>query len=374
MPKISVLLTSLNHARFICEAIDSVLAQSFADYELIICDDHSDDDSWDIIRLYDDPRIAIHRNSERRGGSWLVNQAIETFAQGDYIAIHHSDDVWEADKLARQVEFLEQNPTIAAVFTQATVINESGEAFTDTSHFYFNVFNQPNRTRHEWLHHFFRNGNGLCHPSVLIRKQAYRDCGVLRNGLMQLADYDLWIRLCLKHEIHVLPEKLIRFRVRDQDANHSGSQKDNLIRMRFEMLELYDNYRAIDQFGELIKIFPQCARYRIDGEGDVGYALAMAALEDPRPPTTPLCVAPLLGMNLLFDILSDPGRAARARRLYGFDQIEFARITGQHDLFVREQPMLAAPAPAPASVIRRNARWRRGKPGKIHSQTFRRRR
>ena len=103
MPKVSVILTSFNHSKYIREAIESTLNQTFADFELIILDDCSSDNSWDLINQYTDPRISAFR-SERPGEVvGRLNKAISELASGEYIAIHHSDDAWGLNKLQVQV-------------------------------------------------------------------------------------------------------------------------------------------------------------------------------------------------------------------------------------------------------------------------------
>ena len=224
MPKVSVILTSFNHDKYLREAIDSVLDQTFGDFELIIWDDASSDNSWHLIKLYKDPRIVAFRNDHRKGGTFSLNRAISEFAQGQYIAIHHSDDAWEPNKLEKQVAYLDKHDEIGAVFTNATIIGEDSSLFTERNHFYFNIFNQPNRTRHEWLRFFFKYRNALCHPSILIRKVCYDTAGLYNIGILQYDDLDMWIRICLRYEIHILSEKLTRFRVRDNEANTGANR------------------------------------------------------------------------------------------------------------------------------------------------------
>ena len=143
MPKISVILTSFNHEKFIREAIDSVLNQTFTDFELIIWDDASTDNSWAIINTYSDPRIKVFRNDETKRGVHGINISISEIASGEYIAIHHSDDIWEVDKLKKQVEFLEDHAGIGAVFTHVLAIDERGIPLDDVNHSY--------RVRLGWL-------------------------------------------------------------------------------------------------------------------------------------------------------------------------------------------------------------------------------
>jgi len=328
MPRVSVVLTSFNHGQYIEEAINSVLGQTLDDFELIIWDDASTDNSWYLINQFADPRITAVCNPERKRAIWGLNNAISQVASGQYIAIHHSDDVWESRKLEKQVAFLDGHSDIGAAFTNALAIGEDGSPLLDEKHFYFNVFDQPNRTRHEWLRFFFACQNALCHPSVLMRKACYDDCGLYRFGVAQLADLDMWIRLCMKHEIHVFPEKLVRFRVRDNDANSSSITRQTRIRALYEFHTLLQNYRELGNFEALVRIFPSASKYCRDESGDVAFLLAMVALENDRSNFTQL-----FGLDLLFEIVSDPERAAVIKRMHGFDYTDFIALTATHDVF-----------------------------------------
>ncbi len=331
MPKVSVILTSYNHGTYLSEAIESVLGQTFSDFELIIWDDASSDNSWEIISQYADPRIKAFRNEERKRGAWGINTSITEVASGDSIAIHHSDDVWELDKLEKQVAFLDAHANVGAVFTTARIITEDGSALLDESHPYVTVFEQPNRTRHEWLRFFFVHGNTLCHPSVLIRKACYRACGVYRADMAQFPDFDMWVRLCLQYEIHVLPEKLVRFRVRNHEANSSGNRPDARMRQQYEFYKLLQNYRLLRTADDVIKVFPSAHAYDRQDQTDIEFALAMVALNE-----KPHRFSPLFGLDLLFEAMSDRERAARIKRLYGFDYKDFVALTGRYDIFAGE--------------------------------------
>jgi len=320
MPKVSIILTSFNHEKYLREAIDSALNQSFDDFECIIWDDASTDNSWEIICSYTDARIIACRNSQNFGGG-NINRALE-IAKGEYIAIHHSDDVWELDKLAKQVAFLDSRDDIGAVFTNALAINEDGQTFVDEDHFYYKIFDQQNKTRFEWLRHFFIQGNALCHPSVLIRKSCFDDCGLYRVGLAQLGDFDMWIRLILKHDIYVFSEKMVRFRVRDSEANASGSRPETRSRVYFEHLLLLSNYLKVDKLEDVIKIFPEAQKYCNGKIASARYALAMAILE-----IKPFNFAVQFALQILFELLNNPDENERLI----FDSKEFVRLTGELD-------------------------------------------
>lgn len=332
MSKVSVLLTSFNHEKYICEAIDSVLNQTFTDFELIILDDASTDDSWSLISRYSDPRVKAFRNEVNGDAKYKLNNAISEMASGEYIAIHHSDDVWVPDKLEKQVALLDEHSEIGAVFTNALAIAEDSSPLLDESHSYSKIFNQPNRTRYEWLRFFFIHGNALCHPSVLIRKACFDVCGLYSYSMIQLPDFDMWIRLCLKYEIQVLPEKLVRFRVRDNEANASGSRPDSRVRNAYEHYKLLSNYRKITLFEDLVKVFPVAEKYNRNDETDMDFVLALVALEE-----KPFRGTRLFGLDLLFETIFDPKRAASIKRLYDFDYKSFTALTAQHDIFSSEE-------------------------------------
>ena len=327
-PIVTVILTSFNHGKYIGEAIDSVLAQTFTDFELIIWDDLSDDDSWEVIQRFSDPRIRTFRNEKRGRAIVGINRVIQELAQGELIAIHHSDDRWHPDKLAIQVDFLKANPEIGAVFTDANIILEDGSPMQDESHFYFKIFSQPNRTRHEWLRRLFMEGNALCHPSVLIRKQCYQTCGVYRYGFAQLGDFDMWVRLCLQYPIHVLSQKLIDFRIHNAERNTSGNRYDSRTRSYVELFHVLHNYLSINDFNELIQIFPDCRMFNVGDKSNAPFALAMVALESSSNP-----VYKLFAFNILFNLILEPSKAANLKRDYDFDYLSLIALSGKYDIF-----------------------------------------
>jgi glycosyltransferase involved in cell wall biosynthesis len=329
VPKISILLTSYNHAKYLREAIDSVLNQTFQDFELVVLDDGSTDDSWNIITSYNDPRIRPIRSvTNRHAGISIANRELAS----DLIAIHHSDDVWEPSKLSEQFSFLHSNPDIAAVFTNATPIGENGEAFADKNHFYYSIFDQPNRTRQSWLNRFFYVGNCLCHPSVLMRRKSFEESGRYRYGFFQLGDLDLWVRLCLKNEIFILPKKFIKFRIRENEANASGNTAAARIRGRFESLRILENYRKIDNIHDLLAVFPKAREYHSQKGFNVEFLLAMVAIHD-----GPWIFTKLFGLNLLHELLNETDTADTIKAIYDFDATNFVQITAAHDIFSGER-------------------------------------
>jgi glycosyltransferase involved in cell wall biosynthesis len=211
MARISTIVPSYNHEAFITEALASVLNQTVPVDEVIVVDDASTDRSLDCIRSNPDARIRLIALEKNQGGAEALNIGIAE-ASNEFIAICNSDDVWEPEKIERQLALLEANPDIAAVFCDVDWIGWHGESISGTLPF-DNLFRERNRTRHEWLRRLLEQGNCLCHPTILIRKTVYDRVGRYDNRLRQLPDYHMWLRVLQHFDIHILPEKLVRFRI-----------------------------------------------------------------------------------------------------------------------------------------------------------------
>ncbi|MCL2074846.1 MAG: glycosyltransferase [Betaproteobacteria bacterium] len=347
MPKISVILTSYNHEKFLRDAIESALSQTYRDFELIIWDDDSTDNSWSIIKQYNDSRIRAFRNEFKRYVGNSVNKAVSEIAQGEYIAVHHSDDVWAVDKLEKQVAVLDNNPEVGAVFSWVNIIDEYGNINNDAhtgSYYPHKAFRQENKTRHEWLRLFFFSGNALCHPSVLIRKQCYTDCGLYNPALWQLPDFDMWVRLCFKYEIHVLPECLVNFRWKSDNSNTSSLTQQTLNSTVFESYMVLNSYCSIADIEEFFKIFPFMEKYYPQPDADIEFALAMTAIE-----ANASLHHRLFGLQLLHKLLSSHERAEKIRAVHNFDRTDFAAVKKERQIFAQHKP--SAPPQMPESSL-----------------------
>jgi glycosyltransferase involved in cell wall biosynthesis len=326
-PTVTVILTSYNHAKFIREAIESVLNQTFTDFELIIWDDASTDDSWEIICSYKDERIRAFRNEVNQRK--VVNTVLQSGeVQGKFIAIHHSDDVWELEKLEKQVAFLENHAEVGAVFSTASIIDERGEPLRDTENFYYSIFDQPNRMRFEWLRCFATKANVLCHPSMLIRRLCYDTLGIYHHSMLQVPDFDMWVRLVMRYEIHIIQEKLVRFRILDNERNTSGNRPEVQIRGQFELYKVFQHFGKITSYEDLCRIFPEARTWANHGQEDVPFILGRVLID-----LTPFPGGRLFAMELMLDALNDPVRSRNIFLDYPFTLNDFKEITGKHDVF-----------------------------------------
>ncbi len=254
LPLVSVCMASFNHGPYVAAAVQSVLDQTFSDFEFLIVDDGSTDDTLSVLQGFDDPRIRLEGFAANRSACLAANYLIQ-MARGKYVSVISSDDVWEPFKLKRQVAYLESNPGTLATFTSATIINEKslevdpGDASLDpVAKFYLNIFNVENRSRCEWIEQFFFTGNCLCHSSVLIRQEFFLQHGFFNPALCQLPDLDLWIRLVQHGDINVDQEPLVRFRVLPGNRNASGLG-DKQSRIFAETVSVYSQFFQMKDSG-----------------------------------------------------------------------------------------------------------------------------
>lgn len=327
MPRISVVIPSYNHEQYIAQAIQSVLDQTYQDFEIVITDDGSQDGTVDVIRSFTDPRIRLYSFERNRGACPAMNNNLRE-AKGEFIAVLNSDDLFIPDKLEKQVDYLDKHPEIGAVFGLPILIDEAGNEYADKSHLYKIVFKQPNRTRFEWLHHFFFQSNAFCHPTVLIRKLCYEKVGYFDERLAQLPDLDFWIRLCMEYEVYIMPETLIKFRMHSTEANASGNRSDANIRALVEYSNILKNYLNIKTEEVFYRVFPEGRRYEDCFDKDlIPFYISMLALDRDYTPHHNFAI------NTLFGLLNDKELANRMYERCGFTFSDFIELTGKYDLF-----------------------------------------
>jgi glycosyltransferase involved in cell wall biosynthesis len=320
--KVSVVVKAYNHAAYIRQTIQSVLDQSFRDFELLITDDGSTDDTVAIAEGFTDPRIHLQALAENMGISAAMNATI-SIASGEYVAILNSDDWALPHRLERQVAFLDEHPDIAAVFTLPATVNEAGtpcSSFFDFS----SVLDLPEFSRTTLLRRFFFHGNCLCAPTAMIRRDAYTQVGPYDPRLTNLQDFDMWVRfLSMGFNIHVLAEKLTAFRIRDANQNMSAPRQDTKLRTQFETLQILRRFAALEPETFRRTFERELGDPRFEGIGSQEEAVALMAVELPDSAHR------LFGLQTLFDIAASPGDFERLRQLAGATDI-FDRTTEEH--------------------------------------------
>jgi len=208
-PAVTVLMAVRNGERHLRAAIESVLEQTFLDFEFLIVDDASADATGVVISSYDDPRIRLVENSEHRGLTASLNRGVG-LARGRYLARMDADDLSDPERLERQVEFLEAHPECALVATYARKIDSNGSEV--------GVARTP--VSAEETRQLLRRGNCITHGTVMIRSDALRRVGAYDPAMERSQDYDLWLRLSEQSDLGTLPEFLYSWR--EHDASISG--------------------------------------------------------------------------------------------------------------------------------------------------------
>lgn len=211
---VSILLPVYNGAQFLRIAIDSILKQTYLDFELIIIDDGSTDDTVAIIQAIDDTRVKLFRNQVNLGIVATLCRGLQE-CTGVYIARMDADDIALPERIAEQVSFLEKNPHIDVVDSVQTVIDENGEKIGRTNSV---VVEQSDILK------YLPKLNCLGHPSVMVRAHVLKSFGY-RN--VPYEDYDLWLRLAAaKKGIYKLPTPLLLFR--EHSASITGTDSKML--------------------------------------------------------------------------------------------------------------------------------------------------
>lgn len=327
MPKVTVIAPAYNHEKYIEAAIQSVLNQTFQDFELIITDDCSSDNTVEVIKKFNDPRIKLFVNKANRGVIATSQNCFDN-ASGEYIAYLTTDDLYMPDKLEKQVKYLDENPQCASVFSFAEIIGEDGLLLKrDNPH--KTIFIQKNRSRFEWLNQFFCYGNCLCAPSQMIRKKTFAEIGgYFDPRYRQLNDFECHIRLCINHEIYIFQENLVQFRIRDNHQNMSAPRAEVVIRDSWEWYHILKNFNSISRVQDLINIFPDLAQQKnLISDDLIPFFIANKAIENGSK------VKIMFGLNTIFNLLQNQAIQQKLRDKFNFDYPDFFKLTGKFDIF-----------------------------------------
>lgn len=199
-PRISVLTSIYNSAELIRPAIESVLKQTFSDFEWIIINDATPDNSIEIIESYNDPRIKIYHNETNLGLAASLNKGL-ALCTGEYIVRMDTDDVCYPNRFERQVAFMDANPEIAVA---GTWVNLTGD--------WKGIWKTP--VSHEEIKCKLLFNSAIAHPSVIMRKSELQKHDLrYSEELKKIQDYDLWTRAIRIVRFANIPEVLLDYRI-----------------------------------------------------------------------------------------------------------------------------------------------------------------
>jgi glycosyltransferase involved in cell wall biosynthesis len=210
MPKISVIIPVFNGEKTIKETIDSVLAQTFTDFELLVINDGSQDETLIVLATIKDARLKVF-SYPNGGPSICRNRGIEQ-ATGDYISFIDADDLWTPDKLAAQLQALQENPQASVAYSFTDWIDENGQRIHQGSYTSVN----GNIYARLLLNDFIESGS-----NPLICKTAFDEVGMFNPTMGYAEDWDMWLRLAARYEFVSVkaPQVLYRMVRNSQSSN-----------------------------------------------------------------------------------------------------------------------------------------------------------
>lgn len=221
---VSIVMVNYNQEKFLKKSIDSVLMQTYRNWELIIVDDGSTDASVNIIKEYKDDRIKPIFLKENCHICIATNTGFAA-VNGKYIARLDSDDIWKKEKLEKQMDFMQKNPSAKVCFTQVELIDENGENIDKQESELLSLYNSRQKNREEWIRFFFFVGNSLL-PTLLFEKELLDIVGGFKLNYCQTHDFEFLIRLIKQTDFYFVEEKLVKYRRTSTQNSASTVEKD----------------------------------------------------------------------------------------------------------------------------------------------------
>lgn len=248
-PVVTVFMAVYNGEKYIKEAIDSVLAQSYTDFELLIINDGSTDKTLDVIAKFTDPRIRLLHNNGNRGLTHTRNHGVRE-ALGKYFAILDSDDIAMPNRLKIQVDYMDANPDVAICGGQAILIDGSSKEIRP-----YKVHSGDSLSHWLVLHNVFINSTLMLKTSVMKEMGGYRE-------MAPAEDYDLSFRIGLKYRVANLSDTFVFYR--EHGNNISKVQTEKLNDAERRIIENIHSSLNVPLNNDLVKTHQSILNYNID--------------------------------------------------------------------------------------------------------------
>lgn len=259
-PLVSICIPTYNSASYLRETLDSVVAQTYKNVEVIIADNASTDETVAIVREYAGKygfRLVVNPSNLGPLNNWNL---LVSLATGKYVAIYHSDDVYEEEIVAESVQILEQEPEVALVGTLAQVIDGAGN---DLFRYELPLIIQKGSKRSycfdEVLAAVLGSGDQkifLITPSLMVRAAAYHEAGKFdEEAYKSSGDYEMWLRIARRHRVAVIDRPLMRYRVHSKQGSEAERQK---------VLQVPDIIPVLGEYGYYAndrRVRKQCERF-----------------------------------------------------------------------------------------------------------------
>lgn len=214
---VSIIIPTYQRARSIMDSVNSILNQTYSNFELLIIDDGSTDNTKELIESINDKRIKYHQTPSNMGAAAARNYGLK-LAEYDYIAFHDSDDTWHPNKLEKQMQLIQENPNYGMVYCKMELINLDRKANatsipsfmpkneTDVTILQGNIFNK------------LLKENFIGIPTILIKKECFDEIGLLDDSYKALEDWELMLRIAQSYEIGYINEPLYTYYINNSDC------------------------------------------------------------------------------------------------------------------------------------------------------------
>lgn len=330
---ISVLMVNYNHEDTLAETIQSVLDQTYSNFQFIIVDDGSTDNSCEIIESFQDERIELYKREENEHICVATNYGF-TKVKGDYLARIDSDDLWYPDKLEKQLLFMEEHPECSVCFTWCDLIDEYGNNINELEKGLLKLYESKTLEQEQWLRKFYFEGNCLAHPAVLMKREVLENIGRFTLAYRQLHDFDYWVRIAKQYKIYVIQERLIavrRFVDKQQtQKNASASSEKNDTRVYNEFMDIRARFFEGMSDEIFVKGFGgdfRCLDSHTKEELECEKAFLLCCLQRGERGTAPA------GIAKLAELLEKENMRALLKEKYYFNVKDLYSLTEEH-LFV----------------------------------------
>ena len=228
-PLISIVLPVFNGEKYLSLAIDSVIAQSYQNWELIIIDNESSDKTPHIITEYIKKDVRIKGlYCSQKGIVPALNTGL-SHCSGPLVARIDADDIWLPEKLETQKNAFNNDISLTLLGTSVEIINDKGEILTDRQ-----AFNNGKPLGYKEVKQRLGRKNLFCHSSIMIRKEVIDVLGGYSDRFLHSEDYHLWLKITKQFKVEIFEEKLVKFRYHQHSISrkHSRVQQQNSLKLR----------------------------------------------------------------------------------------------------------------------------------------------
>lgn len=310
---VSIIIPTYNHERWIIQSVESALNQTYKNIEVIVVNNSSTDKTLEKLTSLKDPRLKII-TQENSGPSGALNKGIEV-ATGQWIALSSGDDVNFLDRIEIQLKFIKKAQA-DCLFADAALIDENGNCLekSDWPIFIDMIFDSAE----DLLFKLLSRGNFLCGPTSLHKTEVLRAAGPFSLSLLQLQDFEIWLKLCTMAKICYSQYESIHYRV----SGNNLSSPVNDARRRLESVEVYKKFFDTVQFDVMKKCFPydfSQSKSSWDKEEKIKLSFLMIKHHNP--------VIKMYGAFYISNLINDNEASHNLFETYGYDHWTHFEIT-----------------------------------------------